>query len=109
MKDAIKEGKFDRDETATILGIKDRQVRRYLNEIAQQDAEANPDGTQILRALCVSNLIKKAALGKLSATSEVAIVLAGEPKKVEMKAEVKEIKLEWQIEPDVTDQVQTSS
>jgi hypothetical protein len=81
IKDAISEGSFDRDEMCTILGVKDRQVRRYLNEIARQDAEVNPDGTQILRALCLKNLVKKAALEKLSTTSEVAIVLAGEVRK----------------------------
>ena len=92
IKDAIKEGCFDRDEMITILGVKDRQVRRYINEIARQDAESNPDSTQILRALCARNLIKKAALEKLSTTSEVAIVLAGESKKMEVKEEITETK-----------------
>ena len=108
IKDAIKEGCFDRDEMITILGVKDRQVRRYLNEIAQQDAEANPDSTQILRSLCVKNLIKKAALEKLSQTSEVAIVLAGESKKIDLNATVKEIKLEWKREFNPTDQLQST-
>jgi hypothetical protein len=81
IKTAIKEGTFDRDEMAQILGVKDRQVRRYLNEIAKQEAELNPEGTHILRSLCINNLTKKAALGKLSTTIEVGIVLAGEVKK----------------------------
>jgi hypothetical protein len=99
IKDAINEGCFDRDEMAQILQIKDRQVRRYLNEIAKQDAEANPNGTHILRSLCLKNLIKKAALGKLSSTTETAIVLAAESKKLDVNANIKEIKLEWkQIE-----------
>jgi len=85
IKDALKEGNFDRDEIATSLDIKDRQVRRYLNEIAQEDAELNPGGTQILRNICLANLTKKAALGKLSTTIEVGIVLAGESKKLEVK------------------------
>lgn len=81
IRTALKEGHFDRDEIAKLLNIKDRQVRRYLNEIAKQDAEENPGGTQILRNLCLQNLTKKAALGKLSTTTEVGIVLAGEVKK----------------------------
>ena len=108
IKDAINTGVFDRDEMATILQIKDRQVRRYLNEIAQQDAAANPDGTHILRKLCLKNLIKKAALEKLSQTSEVAIVLAAESKKIDMKAEIREIKLEWKHEFNSTDTVYTT-
>ena len=108
IKDAIKEGKFDRDEIAQVLDIKDRQVRRYLNEIALQDAAVNPDSTSILRSLCLKNLIRKAALEKLSQTSEVAIVLAGEAKKVDLKAEIKEIKLEWQVESNPPNQIQPS-
>jgi hypothetical protein len=92
IKDAIREGNFDRDEMCIVLGVKDRQVRRYLNEIAKQDSQTNPDGTHILRALCLNSLTKKAALGKLSVTSEVAIVLAGESKKVELKEERTETK-----------------
>jgi hypothetical protein len=89
IKDALREGKFDRDETAISLGIKDRQVRRYLNEIAQEDALANPDNIQILRGICASNLLKKAALGQLNPKYEVAIVLASESKKIELKEEIK--------------------
>lgn len=107
IKDAIKEGRFDRDEMATVLNIKDRQVRRYLNEIAKQDATANPDGTHILRSLCLKNLIRKAALEKLSQTSEVAIVLAAEAKKIDLNAEIKEIKLEWKLEPNPANPVHT--
>ncbi len=81
IRTALKEGTFDRDEIAKLLNIKDRQVRRYLNEIAQQDADQNPGGTQILRNICLNNLTRKAALGKLSTTTEVGIVLAGEVKK----------------------------
>jgi len=90
IKTAIKEGHFDRTETAQYLGIKDRQMRRYLNEIAKQDADVTPDGTHILRALCLNNLTKKAALGKLSTTSEVAIVLAGESKHIEVNENITE-------------------
>lgn len=99
IKDAIKAGVFDRDEMTQVLGVKDRQVRRYLNEIAKQDAAANPDGTHILRSLCLKNLTKKAALGKLSTTSEVAIVLAGESKKMELKGDITETHI------DITAQV----
>lgn len=88
IKDAIKEGSFDRDEMAVILGVKDRQVRRYLNEIAKQDAELNPGSTQILRSLCLYNLTRKAALGKLSTTIEVGIVLAGESRKLEVTEDI---------------------
>lgn len=92
IKDAIKTGHFDRQEACTVLGIKDRQVRRYLNEIAAEDAELNPGGTQTLRNLCLANLTKKAALGKLSSTIEVGIVLAGESKKIEVKEDSTETK-----------------
>jgi len=92
IKDAIKTGHFDRQEACTVLGIKDRQVRRYLNEIAYEDAELNPGGTQTLRNICLTNLTKKAALGKLSTTIEVGIVLAGESKKLEVKEQTIESK-----------------
>jgi hypothetical protein len=108
IKDAIKSGAFDRDEACTVLGVKDRQVRRYLNEIAKQDSESNPDGTHILRSLCLASLTKKAALGKLSSTSEVAIVLAGETKKLDVNETIKEIKLEWKLESNPSNTVYTS-
>lgn len=92
IKDAIKTGHFDRQEACTVLGIKDRQVRRYLNEIALEDAELNPGGTQTLRNLCLANLTRKAALGKLSSAIEVGIVLAGEARKLEVKGETVESK-----------------
>jgi hypothetical protein len=83
IRESLRARTFDRDNLRTLMGISDRSIRRYLNEIAQEDAEQNPETIHVLRNLCTLNLIHKAANNKLSDKNQLTIVLAGEPLRTE--------------------------
>jgi hypothetical protein len=83
IRESLRTRSFDRDHLRTVFGGSDRSIRRYLNEIAQEDAEQNPETIHVLRNLCTLNLISKAANNKLSDKDQLAIVLAGETLKTE--------------------------
>ena len=87
IREALFTGIFDRDNIRQILHVSDRTVRRYLNEIAQEEALQNPEKLHVLRALCLANLLSKATKKKLADKLQVAIVLAGEAKRIEAKSE----------------------
>jgi hypothetical protein len=83
IRESLKTRTFDRDQLRITMGTSDRAIRRYLNEIAQEDAEQNPETIHVLRNLCTLNLINKAANNKLSNKDQLTIVLAGETIKTE--------------------------
>jgi hypothetical protein len=83
IRESLRNRTFDRDQLRKVIGGSDRSIRRYLNEIAQEDAEQNPETIHVLRNLCTLNLINKAANNKLSNKDQLTIVLAGETIKTE--------------------------
>jgi len=83
IREALRAGVFDRDNMCKVLNTSDRNIRNYLNEIAVEDAERNPETLHVLRSICTFNLIHKASENKLSDNNQITIVLAGEPKRNE--------------------------
>ena len=100
IREALKSGVFDRDNMKTVLRCSDRTIRRYLNEIAFEDAEQNPETVHVLRNVCTIKLINKAVNGKLSNHDMLTVVLAGEPKRIEslnMNLNKTETKVEFNV------------
>jgi hypothetical protein len=84
--EALNNDTFDRLLLAKTFHVRERTIRRDLNEIAERDGSLE-DKIKILRSKCLGKLTKKVHNNKLSDKLMVAIVVATEPKKIETKGE----------------------
>ena len=83
----LNEDTFQREEFKAKHHIRDRTLRRDLNDLAERgEIEANQ--LTILRKKCLGKLTKKVHHDELSDKLMVAIVLSGETKKIETKTEI---------------------
>jgi len=87
IRTALAKGTFDRDALAEKLSVRERTIRNYLNEIAREESEQNPELIHVLRNVCVKNLMVKATKKTLPDKYQVAIVLSGETQRIEQKIE----------------------
>ena len=83
IRETLITGTFNRAEICQKLNLKDRTIRRYLNEIAKEESQQNPELLHVLRSVCIKNLMHKAVKKQLSDRYQVAIVLSGETQKIE--------------------------
>jgi hypothetical protein len=80
--------KFDREQFKKQYGLDtpagDRNVRRYMNQIAEEIGAVKADNLVFLKNYCVDNLITKALNGELDESTEAKIALSGDTSKVEV-------------------------
>lgn len=79
---------FNREQFKKQYGLDtptgDRNVRRYLNQIAEEIGKIKADNLVFLKNYCVDNLITKALNGELDESTEAKIALSGDTSKFEV-------------------------
>ena len=88
VRQALATGNYDRYALAAQFNLKERSIRNYVNEIAREESQENPELLHVLRNLCVKNLLGKASKkGRkgLSDKFQVAIVLSGETQTIKQE------------------------
>jgi hypothetical protein len=99
---------FNRDQFKKQYGLDtpmgDRNVRRYMNQIADEFGEVKAEELIFLKKVCIDNLMEKALSRELDEGTECKIALSGETSKLEVKQDITErqIKIVRMWQPDAT-------